>query len=417
MKLAFFSPWIPCYSGIAEYSFGLVEGLSKFFEIIVIHEKSIEEHVDALDGVKLISHLDPDLSNHIGDADLFIFQFGNNFDCHGYMIPYLEYNIPKLFHLHDIALGHFSGEEAVKQKGGKGYKDWLFIQYGENALVEYNFLAKTGDPLMTEFTLKYPMSGRFLSGMNSVIVHSNFAKKKIKEHLYPGPIYKVNQLYKLKEKEIVKKNKNFCFGIFGHVDPQKQVHLVIRLFIKLLSEKRNCSLHIYGKINPTYAEAHRFEFYENPFIDAGIYFHGFQSQESLNSQLAEVDAVIALRSPTMGETSAIVMKSLQLSKITVVSDTGWYSELTSPLILKISNTDIETQLEEKIKVLLEGDFDFPQSKNKADLNFEDMIQEYKKIILSVFSSCSSDKYNLFKERLNYYEDTYLEKKPTETDIF
>jgi len=37
--------------------------------------------------------------------------------------------------------------------------------------------------------------------------------------------------------------------------------------------------------------------------------------------------MIALRMPTMGETSAVVMKALQAGLPTIVSDHGWYAEL------------------------------------------------------------------------------------------
>ena len=48
-----------------------------------------------------------------------------------------------------------------------------------------------------------------------------------------------------------------------------------------------------------------------------------------DSLLSTMDLVIALRFPTMGEVSAIVMKSMICGIPVIVSDNGWYRELPS----------------------------------------------------------------------------------------
>ena len=51
--------------------------------------------------------------------------------------------------------------------------------------------------------------------------------------------------------------------------------------------------------------------------------------------MAACDAIVGLRSPTMGETSGSAIRALSLGKPIVVSDVGWFSELPDDAALKV----------------------------------------------------------------------------------
>ena len=59
-------------------------------------------------------------------------------------------------------------------------------------------------------------------------------------------------------------------------------------------------------------------------------------EERLWALLRRVDAAIALRVPTMGETSAVVIRALSVGTPLVVSDVGWFSELPDEVALKVA---------------------------------------------------------------------------------
>jgi glycosyltransferase involved in cell wall biosynthesis len=67
----------------------------------------------------------------------------------------------------------------------------------------------------------------------------------------------------------------------------------------------------------------------------------YVSEERLWSLIDRVDAVISLRSPTMGETSAMVVRALTLGKPVVVSDVGWFTELPDGVALKAAPDERE----------------------------------------------------------------------------
>ena len=51
--------------------------------------------------------------------------------------------------------------------------------------------------------------------------------------------------------------------------------------------------------------------------------------------MAACDAIVSLRSPTMGETSGSAIRALSLGKPLVVSDVGWFAELPDDAVLKV----------------------------------------------------------------------------------
>ncbi len=58
-------------------------------------------------------------------------------------------------------------------------------------------------------------------------------------------------------------------------------------------------------------------------------------EDRLWALMAACDAIVSLRSPTMGETSGSAIRALSLGKPLVVSDVGWFSELPGDAVLKV----------------------------------------------------------------------------------
>src|SRR5581483_2982309 len=61
------------------------------------------------------------------------------------------------------------------------------------------------------------------------------------------------------------------------------------------------------------------------------------------SLMAACDAIVSLRSPTMGETSGSAVRALSLGKPLVVSDVGWFAELPDDAVLKVPVDDREAE--------------------------------------------------------------------------
>ncbi len=59
--------------------------------------------------------------------------------------------------------------------------------------------------------------------------------------------------------------------------------------------------------------------------------------------MAACDAVVSLRSPTMGETSGTVVRALALGKPLVVSGVGWFAELPDDAAFKVPVDEREAE--------------------------------------------------------------------------
>src|SRR5262249_47013243 len=70
-------------------------------------------------------------------------------------------------------------------------------------------------------------------------------------------------------------------------------------------------------------------------LPEGVVREPYVDEERLWSLMAACDAIVNLRSPTMGETSGSVIRALSLGKPLVVSDVGWFAELPPDAALRI----------------------------------------------------------------------------------
>src|SRR5207237_9388344 len=77
-------------------------------------------------------------------------------------------------------------------------------------------------------------------------------------------------------------------------------------------------------------------------VPEGVIREGYVTEERLWSLMAACDAIVSLRSPTMGETSGSAIRALTLGKPLVVSDVGWFSELPDEAAVRIPVDEDET---------------------------------------------------------------------------
>jgi glycosyltransferase involved in cell wall biosynthesis len=70
-------------------------------------------------------------------------------------------------------------------------------------------------------------------------------------------------------------------------------------------------------------------------LPEGVEHRDYVPEDELWSLMAACDAIVGLRSPTMGETSGSAIRALSLGKPLVVSDVGWFAELPDEAVIKV----------------------------------------------------------------------------------
>ena len=89
------------------------------------------------------------------------------------------------------------------------------------------------------------------------------------------------------------------------------------------------------------------------YVDDEIVFKtGFVDMDEFDSFIAYSDLVMNLRYPSMGETSAALIKILQMGKTCLINDDGWFAEVPEECAVKIPVDNMEERLFEKVNDLI-----------------------------------------------------------------
>ena len=355
-KLALVTPWPPQLSGIADYAFELASHLAGTH--VEVHIFTNELLPQPLEGV-IFHHVYSGYAtcSELEEFDAILLQLGNHPYFHGYMLQILERLKYKCtIELHDLMLHHLmQGDTGLSDGGGK-YFSWLKFNYGEAVgNIFQEFFQAGGDILNFPPILEFPCADIVTRNSFKTIVHSDFVKARL-ERRGCKDIYTVNlaadvSIYDQKKEKLTNVHP-FRIGVFGGVQRNRRIDWIIQALSGLLEKnKPTWQLDVVGAID------HDCEYLNEMSKDLGvserIKFHGRLPISELNLIMSSSDLHIALRSPTMGETSAVVTRAIKLGIPTIVSNIGWYSELPD-CILKVDDAYSIEQLSSYLFLLLDN---------------------------------------------------------------
>jgi glycosyltransferase involved in cell wall biosynthesis len=342
MKIAVFAPIPPQNTGIADYVFHWLQGMSanKAIAITLFSNSEINRLVDY--PVQSIAHID---LNELAAFDLIIYHIGNHEYYHGYMIEIIK-RYPGLIHLHDVVLYHSLVTKIWHEGGLEAYLAVIEKHYGK--IKRNNALARfySDDTLWQEDNISdFPLFEEFVQYATACIVHSQYAAQKINTAFPQLPVHIIPQLYRLTPQPKTNAN-SLQIGVFGGVETQKKVDSILKSLSEINRlQQYDFTLHIVGGISSSC------DFVYSLPAELGladkVCVHGRVDEATYSRLLNSVDLIIALRQPTMGETSAVVMQALQLHIPVIVTNTGWYNELPD-FIDKISVVALEKNLTETL---------------------------------------------------------------------
>ncbi|MGF6210327.1 glycosyltransferase family 4 protein [Comamonas sp. 4034] len=346
------TPWPPQYSGIADYAYSLTAALIKHgLEVTIVTNC---QNPTALAGCNILSiNSDSELKNALDGHVMPIFQLGNHPDFHGFMLDAINWLGDNcLIELHDVVLHHLIIGATGNRNKDSFYLNWLERNYG--SVISNQFESDKSfslDETTSLDFLTYPCSDHIVDDCAGVIVHSHFAKSVLKNAGVTAPIWNIN-LYENNSAQflnrIINDEEILKIGIFGGVQKNRKIESVIEA-LSSLSQKAidRISLDIYGSIDSDCQ--YLIEKSNNNFGEK-IKFHGRIEETEFHKAFLNTDLCISLRSPSMGETSAIVSRALSIGLPTIVSNTGWYAELPE-FIPKVNNGKIESDLASLIEII------------------------------------------------------------------
>jgi glycosyltransferase involved in cell wall biosynthesis len=348
MKVAYYSPLPPSRSGIADYSVLLLPELEKRIEVVVARPGRFRR--------------DP-------AADICLYHVGNDAEAHGWIIEALHRR-PGVVVLHDFVLHHLVVGLTFARGDAAGYLAAMEREDGlVGRLLAYAVLDNKLPPLWETRPEDFPLAGEVLDHATGLIVHSHYVEGRVRDAGCRGPIVRIpHPAWPVPQVVPADVEGDPLYGCFGHLNESKRIEELVAAFARLRERRPTARLLLVGALATRLA---RLE------LPEGALHRDYVPEGELWSLMAACDAIVSLRSPTMGETSGSAIRALSLGKPLVVSDVGWFAELPGEAVLKIP---VDEREEDTLVAALEALAD-PAVRATMGAHAEELIEREHRVEL------------------------------------
>jgi glycosyltransferase involved in cell wall biosynthesis len=322
MKVAYYSPMPPERSGISDYSALLVPELRKHLDV----------HVQKR-GRKRPPR----------DADVCVYHMGNNPDAHGWILEALR-GWPGVVVLHELVLHHLVAGMTLARGDVTTYLDAMEREAGiAGRLLALGVVDRCIPPLWESRAEDFPLAGIVLDAATGLIVHSQYVMDGARAARFTGTIWKIPMAaWPEPEHDALDLGAGPVIGCFGHINAEKRIPQLLEAFALVRESVPNARLVLQGPVAPRFDLESRLR--RLGFPEGAVDVEGYVDERRLFSLVAACDVCVNLRSPTMGETSASVLRVLSLGKPVVVTDVGWFSELPGDVAAKVPVDEREVEV-------------------------------------------------------------------------
>jgi glycosyltransferase involved in cell wall biosynthesis len=324
VRVAYYSPLPPERSGIADYSALLLPELGRRVDLVVARRGRRRPP---------------------RGTDLPLYHVGNDPEAHGWIVEALR-RWPGVVVLHEFVLHHLIAGLTLARGDAATYLAAMEREAGlAGRLLAHGVIERSVPPLWEQRPEDFPLVGLVLDAAreHGLIVHSRYVERRAREHGYVGPIWHVpHPAWPVPDVEPAELEGELVIACLGHVNASKRVPQLLEAFARLREHHSGARLVLAGAVAPRFdldSRLRRLGLDD----DRSVVREGFVDERRLWELLARCDVCVGLRSPTMGETSGIVLRALSLGRPLVVSDVGWFSELPAAAALRVPVDEHEVQ--------------------------------------------------------------------------
>jgi glycosyltransferase involved in cell wall biosynthesis/SAM-dependent methyltransferase len=320
LKVAFFSPFPPARSGIADYSAALLAELQKLVDVEVFASKP--------------SSFNP------ADFDVALYQVGNN--IHHDFCYEMALHHPGVVVVHEANLHHLIADITIKRGDWDAYLSNVEHEGGPAALAYAHRVR--GLEVGPDYE-GLPMLRRLLAGSKAAIVHSGCVETELRGAGFSGPVARIPHGAWIPDASrsafrdrLGVDESTPLIGIFGFLKPYKRIAESLRAFRRLVRVHPAAKMILVGEPHPELQLQSLIQ-----SLDLGLHVRmlGFRPIEEFVGYVAACDIILNLRYPTVGENSGTLMRALGLGKAVIVSEVGSFTELPSTICLKAPVDDTE----------------------------------------------------------------------------
>ena len=347
--MLYISPFWPQKSGISDYSESLVWGLKKYFDISILTRNVKLTSKAISQSFQILEYEEP---YNFDEYDVLLYNFGNSPENHDYMCDMLKM-YPGYVILHDFTLYYLmtdyyrrKGELYSKVYQIEGKKKFLYLKQCIKSSGESNLL------LHKELAAEMPLNEEILEAAKGVFVHSEYTRQRVIECVPRNKVHRIHIVDCMPDiiystEDYLRKKYNwdsetFVIGAVGMVAPSKQnvaTCEAVRLYNSKHEKKIKYVMIGEGECADSYLSE---DIKKTGFLKQGDFFDAIQS----------CDVIFNLRYPYNGESSASLVQCMLMGKPCVVSDIGWFGELSDDIVYKVSEKNTLHELEKCIEECL-----------------------------------------------------------------
>jgi glycosyltransferase involved in cell wall biosynthesis len=344
MRVAYYSPLPPQRSGIADYSSLLLPALERRVDVVLArpHRPS-------------------------PSADVALFQLGNDPEGHGWIYDALRRR-PGLVVLHEVVLHGLIAGLTLGRGDSEGYLAAVARDGGaEGRAAAERALAGLDLPLWEARPDEFPLIREALEFAQGVVVHSEYAKGKVRASGYGGPVHRIAHpalSSKRQSGAVLPEGRSPVIGSLGKLNSAKRIPQLLQAFARLRRRFPGALLVLAG--DGVGNESIRIRL-DALGLEAGkdVLLHGYVPEKEFRELAAECDICVSLRSPTLGETSGSAIAALAAGTALVVSDVGWFSELPDSVAAKVAPDEWEIDHLAAVLELLASDNELRRNIGRA----------------------------------------------------
>jgi len=320
VRIAVWSPLPPQPSGIADYTYRLLEELRESVDLTAVVREGWGDVVTAPEGVPVV---EAPLVTEAVDGHLYM--MGNEPRFHGYLLGSL-YRNPGVTVLHDPALVEFYAAIC----GGPHTP--LF-----RTELRYNCPDLTpGAPLPTVEVdgtkepdrLAMLLSRRVVTASRLTLVHSRWVRDLLRSRFGDVAVESLPLGAELPATAVTPgSGPTVVFGTFGGMNHYKRLPVVLEAFAEVVARHPGCRLVVAGRADDRDLVGQLRASIEELDLGASVDLRTDVELDELDRLITSCDVVLSLRWPTAGEMSATLMRALGSGRPVVLTDLPQFGDL------------------------------------------------------------------------------------------
>lgn len=393
-NIAMFTPLPPLRSGISDYSYDIILELTKFFDIdIYVDDTYIQNPFINNKYINIYNHKQYKI-NHKQYLDT-LFQVGNS-EFHSYMFEYIKKYKGTVI-LHDYNL-HGIIYFTTGEKGNYDKYEKMLAEDDEKSAKNYINDIKSEKTGLKIHDIE--VNGIVTNYANKIIVHSDYAKRKLLDNDISRIVTKIPHYAKIEElsdKVSIREKygfdkDEFIIASFGFISDTKRIEKALEAFSIIAKEENKVRYMLVGEASDDMKNRiNNFCKYNN--ITNKVEITGFTKIQEFLDYIRLCDVCINLRYPYNGETSGSLMRVLAAGKPVFVSDIGSFKELPNNCCIKVpipevltNTTEVDILAEELKNMINDKNYVETLSRNarayaEKELDINIIAKQYRDFIL------------------------------------